>query len=181
MRLAIRELTASDAEAVAQARVQGWRHAYAGLVPQQVLDGMDAEAFAAGLRGALLDMPPQHVHLVADLEGEGVVGWTCFGPYRPVEEIGDEAREPGAPWGELYAIYVLPALIGRGLGRALMGAALDGLAAQGHGRARLWVLRGNAPSRRFYERAGFAPDGAANVLEMAGEPVTEVRYARSLP
>jgi RimJ/RimL family protein N-acetyltransferase len=61
-----------------------------------------------------------------------------------------------------------------------MGASLDGLTARGHQRVRLWVLRDNAPSRRFYERAGFRADGAANVLDMGGVPVTEVRYARSV-
>ena len=32
----------------------------------------------------------------------------------------------------------------------------------------LWVLRDNQRARRFYERAGFAPDGATNVLSGLG-------------
>lgn len=35
------------------------------------------------------------------------------------------------------------------------------------------------PARRFYERAGFAPDGVTNVLTGLGG-VLELRYARDL-
>jgi len=41
------------------------------------------------------------------------------------------------------------------------------------------VLRDNRRARRFYERAGFAPDGMTNVLGGLGG-VTEVRYRRAL-
>jgi RimJ/RimL family protein N-acetyltransferase len=44
----------------------------------------------------------------------------------------------------------------------------------------LWVVAGNARARSFYERAGFAPDGAEEPYEVAGVPVPEVRYAREL-
>jgi len=41
------------------------------------------------------------------------------------------------------------------------------------------VLQDNQRARRFYERAGFAPDGATNVLtSLAGVP--ELRYHRDL-
>jgi RimJ/RimL family protein N-acetyltransferase len=43
----------------------------------------------------------------------------------------------------------------------------------------LWVLKDNTRARRFYERAGFAPDGATHVLEGLGG-VTEVRYRLAL-
>jgi hypothetical protein len=43
----------------------------------------------------------------------------------------------------------------------------------------LWVLRDNWRARRFYERAGFAPDGATNVLTGLGD-VLEVRYRQQL-
>jgi hypothetical protein len=41
------------------------------------------------------------------------------------------------------------------------------------------VLRDNWRARRFYERAGFASDGATNVLTRLGS-VIELRYDRSL-
>jgi hypothetical protein len=45
----------------------------------------------------------------------------------------------------------------------------------------LWVLESNARARRFYARAGFTADGSAKQEDIAGSPVTEVRYRRPLP
>jgi RimJ/RimL family protein N-acetyltransferase len=44
----------------------------------------------------------------------------------------------------------------------------------------LWVLRDNTGARRFYERAGFAADGAEEPFEVDGVEVPEVRYVRDL-
>jgi GNAT superfamily N-acetyltransferase len=101
------------------------------------------------------------------------------------------AASPGAPGGpltadglaglvgELYAMYVAPAWWSTGTGRALMGHVLTALGADGYPRAILWVLADNARARRFYERAGFTPDGSTNVITGLGG-VLELRYARDL-
>jgi len=81
--------------------------------------------------------------------------------------------------GELYALYVTSAWWSAGVGRELMGRVLTALEAEGYQRAVLWVLADNARARRFYERAGFAPDGGSNILTGLGG-VLEVRYARRL-
>ena len=52
-------------------------------------------------------------------------------------------------------------------------------AAAGYLSIALWVLRDNRRARRFYERAGFVPDGATNVLTRLSS-VIELRYRRSL-
>ena len=51
--------------------------------------------------------------------------------------------------------------------------------AAGYGCITLWVLEANARARRFYQRAGFIPDGARHVLDDLGG-VTEIRYRRAL-
>jgi len=81
--------------------------------------------------------------------------------------------------GEVYAIYVTPAWWSTGTGRALMDSVLSALEAGRYRRAVLWVLADNTRARRFYERAGFAPDGGTNVLIGLGG-VLEVRYTRDL-
>ncbi|WP_326687087.1 MULTISPECIES: hypothetical protein [unclassified Streptomyces] len=53
-------------------------------------------------------------------------------------------------------------------------------ARRGRPRMLLWVPEGNARTRRFYEKAGFAHDGLADSLEVGGATVPEVRYVRSL-
>ena len=81
--------------------------------------------------------------------------------------------------GELYTLYVSPAHWSTGAGRALTDAALDRLRAAGCRRVVLWTLTENARARRFYAKAGFAPDGAINVLAALGQ-AEELRYAREL-
>jgi predicted N-acetyltransferase YhbS len=65
------------------------------------------------------------------------------------------------------------------VGRALLNTALAALRLAGYRRVVLWTLTGNARARRFYDKAGFAPDGATNVLAGLGG-VEELRYARDL-
>jgi len=43
----------------------------------------------------------------------------------------------------------------------------------------LWTLTENARARRFYAKAGSAPDGATNILPGPGD-VQELRYVRDL-
>jgi ribosomal protein S18 acetylase RimI-like enzyme len=52
-------------------------------------------------------------------------------------------------------------------------------AGAGYSAITLWVLRDNERARRFYDRAGFTPDGATNVLTRLGD-VPELRYRRTL-
>ncbi len=61
--------------------------------------------------------------------------------------------------GELYQLYVVRAAQGLGLGRALLGRALDWLAATYPGPLWLGVWSGNARAQTFYAAAGFRKVG----------------------
>lgn len=166
----VRPMTEADIDAVATIRVRGWQAAYAGIVPSGYLDAMSVEEDAARRRDFFARSTGRVENLVA-VDGDTVTGWAAHGPSR-----GDDATPAD---GELYAIYVRPGLIGTGIGRALTDAALASAAARGFTRMRLWVLADNARARRFYEQAGFAPDGASQEEDYDGTLLTEVRYARS--
>ncbi|WP_223766646.1 GNAT family N-acetyltransferase [Streptomyces huiliensis] len=165
-------MTDADVDTVAEIRVAGWREAYRGLVPDAYLDAMDPTADAATHRARRAAAESPAVELVAESPADGVTGWVCLGPCRDTDLP--------APAGELYALYVRPALIGTGVGRALCAAALESARERGDARLGLWVLRENARARRFYARAGFAADGAERVDPVDGEPLREVRYVRGL-
>ena len=47
-----------------------------------------------------------------------------------------------------------------------------------YGAALLWVLEDNPRARRFYERAGWAPDGVRKAEERFGVRAAEVRYRK---
>jgi len=86
----------------------------------------------------------------------------------------DDAALAGV--GELFAIYLEPAAVGSGVGRALIAQATAALAARGFAEAILWVLEGNARARRFYELAGWRSDGARKDDERNGAVRHELRY-----
>jgi GNAT superfamily N-acetyltransferase len=164
----VREMKVTDCARVAEIRIAGWRHAYRGLMPQAYLDGMDPAAATKRHRELLTGAGPGVVNLVAEHDGR-VAGWACLGP--------DRDAGPGIePRSELYALYVDPTHHRAGLGTALLLRCLPA-----EGDTCLWVVRGNATARRFYERHGFAPDGAEEPFTVGGVEVPEVRYVRRAP
>ncbi|MEU3224620.1 GNAT family N-acetyltransferase [Streptomyces sp. NPDC006976] len=170
----VREMDAGDIEAVSAIRVRGWQAAYAGIVPQTYLDAMTVEGDAEQRRQWFSQPGRQSRDLVA-LGDRGPVGWICFGPCR-----SDVAGTGTGRVGEVYALYVSPDLIGRGIGRALLGEAHARMKGQGFGVSALWVLGDNQRAQRFYERAGYHADGAAQDDDYDGTTLTELRYQRVL-
>jgi GNAT superfamily N-acetyltransferase len=168
----VRPALPDDTEAIGQIRIRGWQFAYRGLLPDDVLSALsDGERLAA--RRDRLRRPPPGTHAwVGELDGH-VAGFALSGPSR------DQDADPET--AELFAIYLEPAAVGRGLGRCLMEQTERGMWADGYHRAVLWVLRDNARARRFYERAGWRRDGAFQEEELDGALLREVRYVRERP
>ena len=79
--------------------------------------------------------------------------------------------------GEVYAIYLQPDAVGTGVGKAMFAQGVEDLSSMGYARAMLWVLENNERTRRFYEVAGWTPDGAEKTEDWNGYPLREVRYA----
>lgn len=182
----VREMTAADIDAVAALRVRAWQHAYARLLPRAFLDAMSVEEDAARrregfARAAAMDDPPV-TSIVTQDAGGTVTGWAAFGPDRPGGAHTSPAPSATGD-AELYAIYVLPGLLGTGLGRTLLSSCLERAAARGFTRVLLWVVEGNARARRFYESAGFVTDGTEDTYDLdgLGTRIPIVRYALTLP
>jgi GNAT superfamily N-acetyltransferase len=89
--------------------------------------------------------------------------------------VGPSEDEPGS--GELYAIYVTASNWGTGVGRELMDVAEHWLGER-FTSAILWVLAENARARRFYEKRGWALDGATKDDDRGTFVLHEVRYRR---
>ncbi|MFE9763813.1 GNAT family N-acetyltransferase [Streptomyces sp. NPDC005808] len=164
-------MTLADCPRVSEIRVRGWQAAYRGLIPQPYLDALSVAEDTARRRARFGQGGGEVVNLVAEQHDE-VVGWVCHGPSRDGEVRTGDA--------ELYAIYVRPDRVGCGVGSALLRESTMRCAAAGYERMLLWVLKENTPARRFYERAGFTPDGAEEPFDADGVAVPEVRYLRAL-
>lgn len=134
---------------------KAWQQAYTGLVDQSCLDKMSAEKCVE-----IAYKWPDNLLVAKD--GERVVGFVGYGDCR-----NDDMKDAG----EVFAIYVLAEYYGKGVGRALMDAALDLLPQD---RVAVWVLQGNKRAIRFYEKCGFRSDGKSDT-KILGSPITEIR------
>jgi ribosomal protein S18 acetylase RimI-like enzyme len=162
----IRPAHHSDIPAVAAIKVESWRHAYRGIVPDAMLDALTAEEVQAQWLGVA---QADFTDAVLVAEGpEGIAGYTMSGPVH--EPAGDIPAQ-------LYAIYLRPAQMRSGLGTALFHATAQRLAALGYAEFLLWVLEANAPARAFYERHGGKPiPGARTLTELGGAHLPELAY-----
>ena len=169
--LVIRPALPGDADAVARVHVESWRSAYRGLLPAEYLAGLTVEDRAPRWRERLRHIGARE-DVITAVRGGTIVGFASSGPARD-SDCDDRVC------GELYAIYLLEHEWGGGAGRALHEAAVAALREARFADATLWVLDTNDRARRFYEREGWAADGATKV-ERYGVRVTEVRYRRAL-
>jgi GNAT superfamily N-acetyltransferase len=164
----VREAVPDDAEAIARVQVETWQTAYRGTVPDAFLDGIDAAERAARWRERFAE---RRTTWVAEAAGD-VVGFVAFGPCRDDDASSDV--------GELYAVYVLADRWRRGIGTALHDVCLTELRRAGFGEATLWTLDAIPAAKTFYERLGWAPDGAVVSRDFAGTELAIVRYRRPL-
>jgi ribosomal protein S18 acetylase RimI-like enzyme len=167
----LRRATEADARAIAEVHVSTWRHAYRGLMPQALLDGLDVDAREQFWRRELTLEAPDRRPWLADAQGE-VAGFVSAGASHD-----DDAQ----PWtGEVYAVYVSADCWDRGVGRNLLAHAERDLRTHGYSEATLWVLAANERARGFYEAAGWHLDGRRKSDSFAGTELPEVRYRKTL-
>ncbi len=166
----VRRATPADAGSIARLTVSSWRAAYRGILPEDYLSSLRVEPRQAAWEEMLTrDGDGRTPAWVAEDE-RGVWGFVSCGPARD--------DDVPAPAGEIYALYVEPAVWRHGLGRSLLEAAADHCLAAGHTTLALWVLEENLRARAFYEALGWAPDGSRRSIELGGESAPEIRYRR---
>ncbi|MCB8906002.1 MULTISPECIES: GNAT family N-acetyltransferase [unclassified Streptomyces] len=168
----IREALPEDAAGIAAVHVLSWRAAYRDLLPGPYLDALDVEERTATWR-ARLTAPERPTVLVETGPDERVRAFSCFRAW-PDEEFDRRTT------AELAALYALPEVWGTGVGRALLAASTEALVGTGFRTAALWVFAGNTRGRRFYEAAGWRPDGEVVREETGGRMLKELRYRGDL-
>jgi GNAT superfamily N-acetyltransferase len=188
----IRSASTADAAQIAVVMRDSWFAAYDGIIAPAIIDRATAPDGGARVRQSFRMRPWQRMiaavarqpgRAQADPAVPDIIGYASFGPERDVLDTPWPypltSAGSGGKVAELYALYVHPAWWSTGTGRALMDQVLAKVRAAGYGYITLWVLEANARARRFYQRAGFIPDGARHVLDDLGG-VTEIRYRRAL-
>ncbi len=165
----IRDATPLDSEAIGRIHVETWQATYAGMLEAAYLSRLDAGTWATRWREAIgrlrAGSPRLGKVLVATAPGQGAVGFGSCG----------RARSETLPYdGEIETLYILPDWQGQGLGRELLVALFEELAAAGFLSALVWVVASN-PSRFFYEAMG-GERLAEKSEPFAGRPVPQIAY-----
>jgi ribosomal protein S18 acetylase RimI-like enzyme len=168
MEITIREREERDIAGIAKVRIDTWRSAYRGIVPEAHLAGLSYAADEARFLQRFHDThgdPGLHF-FVAEDKMAGVVGFAAGGPERE--------GFPGYP-GELYALYVLPQYQGLGIGQKLASAVFARLRAASLEPVLIWALKENRLAYGFYTHLGGVPVGE-KTIEIGGKVLVEVGF-----
>ena len=161
----IRPARPEDAAGIARVHVDSWRTTYRGLIPAAYLASLSYERREAMWRRRIQEAALTSMVFVAEGPAGEIVGFAAAGP----ERSGDPVYA-----GEVPAIYLLEAYQHRGIGRHLMRAVADHLAAHGMETMLLWVLAAN-PARQFYEALGGRPV-RSHAIDIGGVTLDEIAY-----
>lgn len=163
MDFTIRPATVEDVEEMAIMHLQSWRESYGQLMPPEFFAKQEAalpdrieryrESIAAGHSRMLAHGPD------GDLVGIGAAG------------SGSDEDKPCDM--ELFMLYTLERIHGRGVGQALVDALI------GDGPAYLRVLDDNPRAQAFYRRNGFVPDGKRQLCDPSWYSLPEHRMVRT--
>jgi GNAT superfamily N-acetyltransferase len=130
----LRAAQAEDAGDITEIWHRGWQDAHLGFVPQELVDVRTEPSFRTRASERISDTT------VATVDG-AVAGFVMV--------VDDEVEQ----------VYVSAAYRGTGVAKILIGEAERQVKANGHGKAWLAVVDGNARARAFYERAGWVDEG----------------------
>lgn len=132
--MTLRRAKPEDAHDVADIWHLGWPDGHAGLVPQELVEARSEESFLTRASERVGDTT------VATVDG-AIAGFVMV--------VDDEVEQ----------VYVSALHRGTGVAAALMGEAERQVRANGHRKAWLAVVAGNARARAFYERTGWNDEG----------------------
>lgn len=156
--LTLRAARPEDAGRIAEIWQLGWRDGHLGFVPQELVDVRTEASFRTRASERIPDTT------VATVDGV-VAGFVMV--------VDDEVEQ----------VYVSSAYRGSGVAAALIGEAERQVGANGHRKAWLAVVAGNARARAFYERAGWVDEGPFLYAAAAEDGPIDVpchRYAKLL-
>lgn len=164
----IREAKINDVNELADVHVKSWQSAYKGLIPDDILENIDREDWAEMWLGAIRDKPYE---TIASLCHDKIVGFANF---------GESQNEDGAPPnGEIRAIYVLKDYWRMRIGTELLKYAEEFLKRK-YQHAVLWVLDTNHRAIEFYQKQGYAEDGAKKTETIFEATLSEIRMTKNI-
>jgi ribosomal protein S18 acetylase RimI-like enzyme len=164
--LSVRTARPEDAAELARIYIDSWQDTYAGVISHTLLTAMSHKNHTARWLSAVKNAERSSCAvLVADDSQHGVVGLCSLGT----------ARDGGIGFeGEVYTLYVDPAFMGRGAGRALLSGAFDTFKARRMRSCLIWAHAKNNACF-FYEAMG-GRRVAMRTTRLMGELTPEIGF-----
>ena len=158
----LRKACPSDAERIAWIHVNGWQAAYAGMIPQEHLDGLSVSRraldWAKWLRREDFDA-------IVYVSGGEIFGYASY--------VG----KPDLDRAELVGLYVHPEHKREGIGSALMAQfETETITAS---RRYLWVLSENHSAIAFYRSLGYEVSGETKEMIIGDVSLEEIRMEKT--
>jgi GNAT superfamily N-acetyltransferase len=179
----VRPAVDADTAEIARIQLSTWTTAYAALIPAHVLARLTEAGLAAHWTAAVTAPPSAAHHVLVAFERDVPVGVAVVAPAEPDDlataHDGPPAHDPAGTVA-VGPLLVEPRWGRRGHGSRLLAAAMDLARAGGAHTAVSWVLERDEASRGFLVSSGWAADGTARELDMAGATVREVRLHTDL-
>jgi GNAT superfamily N-acetyltransferase len=161
--ISVRLAKPDDAGGIARVYIDAWHDTYAAILPMQLLCAMTPRGQTA--RWCQAVRARGEAVFVAEDEQRRIVGMASCG----------RSRDGALPFdGEVYTLYVDPALYGCGIGRALLSRAFGWMTDRGYESCVIWAHAKNN-ARFFYEKMG-GRLVAERAARMMGDPVPEAAF-----
>ena len=166
----VRPAVMRDAQAIVDIHAAATQAAYAGIVPEELLNAQPMAKRLQNWRDAIEFGDPQVQLALHDGEPVGFVAY---------DRSRDKGTKPTV--GEIWAIHVKPAQWDEGVGLALWDAAREGLEEEGCTSVTVWIPLRNERALRFHEMAGFKREmSTAKTAVIGSLKIEEVRVKRPL-
>ena len=164
--LSVRTARPEDAADLARIYIESWQDTYAGVISNTLLGAMSLRTHTTRWQATIRSMEKNSgTVLVAEDARFGAIGLCSLG----------KARDGGCGYdGEVYTLYVDPAFLGRGAGRALLAGAFAAFKERKLRSCLVWAhARNNACF--FYEAMG-GRRVATRTTRLMGELMPEVGF-----
>lgn len=160
-----------DAEAIADVQVAAWRRSYAGVLPDELLAGLDRTSLVGAWRDEISRPAEARQRILVALDEDRIVGYVLTAP------AADPDCNPATD-GEIDDLTVHADHENSGHGSRLLHAAVDTLRADGFAHAVVWLTSTDDVRRAFLTESGWAADGAHRTLDLNDDGKVLVNQVR---
>src|SRR5215216_4165065 len=163
----IREATQNDISKMAKVRVEPWKVAYLGILPDDFLENLSYQNLAQRWKKAFWGKTAAwRCSFCGENEQQGIVG---------IAICRTELSQAAVYQGEIYVLYVLSQSQNQGIGRKLVTACVQQLVGELQIKTLLICVIAENPYRKFYESVG-GKAVRGKTEEIEGRIIREIGY-----